>query len=194
MKIIESEISKFLDRKISQHKEITEYRAEIQLYYQGQMHPHYKQEENNLNKIVRDNVTIETDTNLKISTYYKNKKLSNLFIKNNVHRDKERHCVVYKYICEGVERCQPPQFYIGVTTTSLRQRATSHAQTGAIQLHHLNEHQNRIKTDEILNNTETLFYSTDKSELLIAEALFIKSNNPPLNRQHEGDTRILKIF
>ena len=193
MRVIEDEVNRFLDMKLvdpinHSDKNVT------QIYYQGCMHTHYKQEERNLNKIIHENISPAEGLAIKLSIYYKTKKLSNMFIKNNINRDTTKSSAVYRYTCSNVERCQPQQFYIGFTTTSFRQRASTHAQTGAIQLHNLNEHGIKITTNDILENMKTLFHSHEKSELLLAEALFIKSENPPLNRQHEGDTRILKIF
>ena len=69
-----------------------------------------------------------------------------------------------------------------------------HAQNGAIREHSLERHGSAISSDAILQHVKPLFHSCDKYELQLAEAIFIKYLNPRLNRQREGDTRILKIF
>ena len=51
-----------------------------------------------------------------------------------------------------------------------------------------------MKTQQILENVNVIFKSSDKMELILAEALLIKANSPTLNNQEEGETRILKIF
>jgi hypothetical protein len=71
---------------------------------------------------------------------------------------------------------------------------TTHAQNGSIQQHHLDVHTTKIKTSEILENVKVLHRAHEKNELLIAEALHIKQEDPPLNNQREGETRILHIF
>ena len=96
--------------------------------------------------------------------------------------------VVYQYTC-AMEGCQPHQSYIGYTTTSVKQRMTTHAQNGAIKNHNLNEHNSRISTNVIINQIKILFSATDKIDLQIPEALLIKKHNPPLNNQSDTFTR-----
>ena len=92
-----------------------------------------------------------------------------------------------------MEECRLSK-YIGYTTTTLKQRMSTHAQNGSIITHSKEQHNRKLTTCEILQNVESIFHSTDKNELQIAEALFIKSECPSLNNQKEGETRILKIF
>ncbi len=129
---------------------------------------------------------------LKHAIYYRNRKTSNLFIQNKSFKDESNSHVVYRYSCDG-DRCQPSH-YIGYTVTTLKQRMTMHAQQGSIKDHHANIHEKKIKTAEILANTDILHRSADKSELLIAEALIIKEKCPTINNQREGENRILQIF
>ena len=114
-------------------------------------------------------------------------------MKNNIHGDTCDHHVVYQYKCSE-PGCGPAQNYIGYTTTSTKQRATTHAQTGSIRKHHEAQHGEKIKAKLIQERMSILFRSSIKTELTIAEALYIKTEAPPLNNQREGDTRILKIF
>ena len=90
--------------------------------------------------------------------------------------------------------CKPAKLYIGYTQTSLKQRATRHAQHGSILTHNIQTHQHKIKTNEILENTTILYKSQFKQELLLAEALYIKQLNPYINAQREGLFAILQIF
>ena len=71
---------------------------------------------------------------------------------------------------------------------------TIHAQSGSIKEHQAREHNIKITTAEILSNIKTIFRSQDRSELFIAEALYIKEEEPSINSQKEGETRILHIF
>ena len=47
---------------------------------------------------------------------------------------------------------------------------------------------------EVLQNVEVVCHSNSKQELLILEALHIKSKKTILNEQEKGRDRILKIF
>ena len=196
MKIIQNVINKFVSRHIENRPENqcdTE-TEKIHLYYRNQMSSYYKQEELNLKRIVSSHV-FPTDENKSISLqiYYKNKKVRNLFIKNNPHVSSDNH-VVYRYTC-AKEECQlDHQTYIGYTTTTVKQRMTTHAQNGSIKNHNNEAHSINIRTKEIINEIDILFRSADKVELQIAEALLIKLHNPPLNNQSATFTRTLNVF
>ena len=194
MDIIEREIKAFLDRKFTSTEEtIRPSTEDIQLYFKNQMSSQYKQEEHTLQKIVSDHVTPNTDNiDIKLHIYYKCKTIKNLFIRNNPHKDVSSH-VVYQYSCPRAG-CQPAQTYIGYTECSLTDRVRNHAQNGAIRNHSFEEHNTKITTNEILQATTVLRHFTVKEELLIAEALLIKQENPTLNGQREGEARILSIF
>ena len=71
---------------------------------------------------------------------------------------------------------------------------TTHAQNGSILQHNVETHNVRIRTADILENLDILYRSMDPQELKLAEALLIKSEDPSLNNQREGSTRILKVF
>ena len=152
-----------------------------------------KQEENSLRKIISDNVSPKNNQKINLHIYYKNKKLSQLFIKNNIHGDDVISHVVYQYSCTN-EECLPSNNYIGYTITSLNKRFSMHAQTGSILNHAKSAHNLRPCTKEMLKNVKVLYKSVSKEELLIAESLYIKTDRPRLNNQREGETRILKFF
>ena len=191
--IVEKEINSFLNKKLDNNRAEDTTSTNINLYYRNQMSSQYKQEENNLRKIIDDNITPQTNNSVKLAIYYKNKKLSQMLIRNNVNRDTSNSHVVYKHTCNQ-EGCQSHQYYVGYTTTTLKQRMTMHAQQGSIREHNEERHKKRIRTAEILETTEVLHRSQDRMELLIVEALVIKGEKPPLNNQREGEVRILKIF
>ena len=67
----------------------------IKLFYRNQMTSCYKQTEKELQKIIRDNIKpSENTSNIKLRIYYKNRKLKNLFIKNNPNKPKDPFNVV----------------------------------------------------------------------------------------------------
>lgn len=191
--IIEKTISTFLNKKHGEHHESTNTNNEVSLFYRNQMSSQYKQEENNINKIISENIIPNNNKTVKLLIYYKNRKLSQLFIQNNTHKDESNSHVVYRYTCNKAE-CQPHQYYIGYTTTTLKQRMTTHAQNGSIKEHNISIHNHNIKTSEIIDSISIIHRAQDRKELVIAEALYIKQDEPPLNNQREGDTRILHIF
>ena len=90
--------------------------------------------------------------------------------------------------------CPHSQFYIGYTTTTLKQQMTTHAQNGSIMAHARNAHKLKIKTQQILENVKVIYKSPYKMELVLAEVLLIREHSPFPNNQKEGETRILKLF
>lgn len=163
------------------------------LFYKNQMTSNYKQEEQRLRKIIKEHVKSANDTtNIQLFIYYTNKKLSQLFLKNNQHK-KEFFNVVYMYTCDN-DRCQPDQSYIGYTTSTLRQRMTFHAQNGSIKEHNNVQHNKKSVTKDLLNNTKILGAFPNKQELIIAEALMIKQHKPTINSQQEFSSTTLHIF
>jgi predicted GIY-YIG superfamily endonuclease len=175
MQVIETEIHRFLNKKLDNSDTNVPDNVnleQINLFYRGQMSNQYKQEEKNLRKILADNISPRQNASIQLSIYYKNTKLSQLFIKNNIHKDNSKSHVVYKYTCNQVE-CQPHQYYIGYTTTTLKQRMTTHTQTGSIHSHHKDTHGSKRRTAELLETTTPIHKSQDRFELQVAEALFI---------------------
>ena len=192
MDIIRKEIELFRSKTLKSTAVPPEPIETIRLFYHNQMNCQYKQEEINLKHIIFKNVAPIENHDLKLLIYYKNSKIRNLFIRNSPKKIIDHH-IVYQYKCPKGE-CQPPATYIGYTTTTLKQRMTTHSQTGSIASHNQEKHKIKIRTNNILENTTVLFHSPEKSDLLIAEALLIKQKSPIINNQKEGETRILKIF
>ena len=70
----------------------------------------------------------------------------------------------------------------------------NHAQTGSIQKHANEVHNKKLTTNNIIDCTSVIEAHNNKQDLILAEALLIKDENPLLNSQKEGQTRILHIF
>ena len=192
MKLIEDQINKFLNRKLST-KLATPNQNSINIYYRGQMSSMYKQEETRLNKIFIDQISpCDPESKVNLLIYYKSRKVGNLFIRNNPHPRPDSG-VVYKYTCSS-EACQRSQSYIGYTMCTLTERMRQHTQHGAIKSHTSNTHASKLTTEMAVTDTEILKRIPNKQELIITEALLIKEEDPPLNRQNEGEVRVLKIF
>ena len=114
MKIIDTEISKYLNNRNKNNENSTTITNNvIPLFFRNQMSSQYKQEEKSIRKIIQDHISpSENNSLIKLQIFYKNKKLRNLFIKNNPYQPTkgETSHVVYKYTCPK-EDCQPSISY-----------------------------------------------------------------------------------
>ena len=159
------------------------------------MSSNYKQEENRLKLIIKNNLKPNNlEHQIKLIIYYRTRKLKNLFIKNGPPANNDlatQHHVVYQYSCNK-GGCNPTRdIYIGYTTDTLKARMIQHQ---SIKKHIRSVHSTGIGYKEMLDNTKILFKNESKQYLLLAEALLIKKHKPPLNSQDEGNVRILGIF
>ena len=99
MKIVDSVISRFISRNLDHGNANRTQPPEenIRFYYRSQINSNYKQEERNLKSIIETNLSpVDQTKNIQTLIYYKNRKVSNLFLKNNPHKKTISH-VVYQY-------------------------------------------------------------------------------------------------
>ena len=81
--MVDSQIRKFLDHIHSPKPNDTTQNT-IDLFYHNQMHKNYRIDERVLTDIIHDNVTCQKpNTKVKLQIYYKNRKASNLVMRNN---------------------------------------------------------------------------------------------------------------
>ena len=127
----------------------------------------------------------ETDI-VKLIIFYQNRKTCNLVMKNNLSdntSDMNRTGVVYQYTCP-IGDCKLRKIsYVGMTTTTLSRRLTSHLQTGSPKTHTLQEHGITLTREMLVNNTDIIDASSDKRRLQIKEALHILQIKPTMNVQ-----------
>ena len=71
---------------------------------------------------------------------------------------------MYQYTCPETAR-QQSQIYVGYTTTTVK--------NGSIPSHGMEVHDKRLRIQEILRNIMVLYESSDKNDLIVAEALYI---------------------
>lgn len=192
MAVIDNTISKFIEKQLQAQHTQENNKEVIKLFYESQMTSNYKVEEQQLQSIIKHNITPATNCELKLFIYYKNKKLKNIVIRNKYHKPEEEFNVVYRYTCK-IDGCNSS--YIGYTEATLTERMRNHTQHGSI-IKHLQENHSimKRKTRELLESVEVIGRANTKNELLIMEALKIKEEKPKLNGQEEGRDRILKIF
>ena len=124
----------------------------------------YKQEEEQLRNVISKSILPHNEEKkIKLLIFYKNKKLRQLFIKNNCSPDKKEDKVVYQYSCNQ-EGCHTSS-YVGYTTNQLSVRMKQHSYNGSIKKHHLNFHNRNIKYEEIYDNTKVLEMRPTRYEL-----------------------------
>ena len=102
--------------------------------------------------------------------------------------------VIYKFNCPNEDCMLRSVNSVGSTSTTLSRRLTMHLGNGEIKDHMLEKHNSNIGWELLVNHTEILRKHSDTFRMLIQEALHIKFNNPNLNRQNTGSTRILLLY
>ena len=200
MAIIENSIKKFLKNKCNNVSNSSDPNKSILLYFQNNMSLNYKQDENQLHKIIDSKLQpVDESLKIKLTIYYRNKKLSNLFIKNNIHSNNSdiasRHHVVYQYKCNR-DGCNSTQTYIGYTSCTIKDRFRMHTQNCSSIKKHLQEYHriNKITTAELIPDIHILASAPVKRDLIFIEALYIKLLKPSLNSQTDFSDRMLKVF
>ena len=179
-------------------KEPAPTKDKVEIFYEGQMHSNYKVDEKQLQNIITKYIKpADENHQVKLQIYYRNRKLKNLFIKNQDKRDndiRDRHHVVYQYTCNQ-SGCNSTQSYIGYTTCTIDDRFRMHAQSGSIKKH-LSEHHGitRIPKNDLIPSTSVLATCHSKGKLRMTEAILIKELKPSINSQDEGCDKPLKIF
>ena len=163
----------------------------VKLYYRNQMSSIYKQEEKSIQKAIDYNIKEKQDYTILLHIYYKNKKVKNMFVKNNQFKATEQHNVVYEYLCNEGHCSNVRNSYIGHTTTTIKERFKQHS---SIKKHYRESHNRNITGSEMIQNVNILAHQHNKQELIILEAIFIKEHRPTINTQAEDFNRTLKIF
>ena len=151
------------------------------------MHNQYQNEEKAIRSIINRNVKpTDQEKELKIIIYYKNKKTSNLIMKNNSRQctdDLKKRMVVYQFKCPYEGGC--PHSYIGMTTMRLAKRISCHCQEGNIYQHIMHSHNRRPTKPEIENSFAIIGQTNNQTKLRFLEALLISQQKPTLNITNE---------
>ena len=198
MKLIDSEINKFLTNKLRPPENHPTALNAINFYFENVMTSHFKNDEKNLRKIFTNHVqTLCPNDKANLVIYYKNRKVKNLFIRNRPQVEREisqDHHLVYQYTCT-LGTCNGLNQYVGYTETTLYQRFGGHTQLGAIKEHMSGTHNiTELQRRELLSRTKVLIHGDNKRDLLFLEALLIKETKLTLNKQTEFSRRLLHIF
>ena len=147
------------------------------IYYQNQFSNSYKTDERIIKQIVKDNTKCVNESDLlKITIYCKTHTINNLISKNNLSHKSNRlkTNIVYKYTC-NVGDCElQNSTYIGMTTTALSRRLTMHLASGGPKINMQNNHNSTISRENLVQNTNILYYEPDFNRLQIVEAILIQ--------------------
>ena len=172
------------------------------LFYKNFMNPNYKRDEQLLKRILKDHVNTKNPRDkLQLVIYYRSTKTRDLVMKNNLApkvRDLAKTNLVYDFQCI-VGECahqirRSDAQYSGLTKCTISRRLTLHLQNGAIKEHFLEKHGRKPTRKEIVDMTKARYYENDYQRLEILEALVIRFEDPLINRQDTGKTKILKLY
>ena len=201
--LIDLKIKQYLENIFRNEQNNRRNDNEIKIYYKNQMHDQYKIEERVIKEIILNSTKCNNpNKKLKIVFYYKNKKTSNLVMKNNLNQPLEplhQSNIIYKFTCpmlhgEATESESKPHEYIGYSQCTMRKRLQNHTYQGSIKTHFLNSHNISPNLEQLTNNTKIINKGINKQELLIKEALHIKQQCPLKNKQYDAFPTILKLF
>ena len=119
----------------------TDTKQKIKIFYRSYMHQDYKKDEAIIRRIINANVAAnDPDSEINLIIYYKNKRTSEMLMKNCPWVDKDPlkiHGVVYRIL--SPENCCTHS-YIGMTTTKLSKRLSVHLQEGNFYQHFIRTH------------------------------------------------------
>ena len=142
------------------------------------MSPAYRVDERVLKSIIDRNVKCNLpEDRVKVIIFYRNIKSSSLIMRNNLHASQSKlksTNILYEFKCP-CEDCPLPynSTYIGHSRCTLSRRLSNHLQSGAIQDHFMDYHDQKISRACIEENTRILRRISDFNRLTICEALMI---------------------
>ena len=183
---IDKEIQLYLERELASSPKRARTGEIIHLYYKNHMSTAHKVDERVIHDIIQNNVACTNSADkLRLTIYYKNRKTSQLLIRNSpvCSDDLKRTNVVYQFACPHEDCRLRPVNYIGVTTTSLSRRLTMHLREGAPHDHMSHHHNITLTRKQLVENTSVIKSQRCTTRLPIYEALLIRERNPSLNKQ-----------
>ena len=198
-KLVDAEIRKFLKQDSQQTP--TTSGVTHKVFYKNFMNEKYKQDEMSIKRMIKSNVRVKNSNDrLQIIIYYKSTKTKDFIMKNNLlpkPRELSKTNLIYDYDCKIGECMHLPKKqvrYSGLTTCTLSRRLTYHLQNGAIKMHVQQKHNRKITREEIVAMTKVRYTVNDPRRLEILEAIIIQFEDPDINKQETGKTRILKLY
>ena len=136
---------------------------------------------------------VEPDKPINLVTYYKPLKLSSKFSTRVRSEDLEKNSVVYQFDCPEPS-CN--EVYIGYTNQKLLTRVQQHRRKASpIFKHYMDSHNDAPPLIATFKESFSILYGCgDLSTVKIAEAIFIKNNNPVINTKYNELYDFLKLY
>jgi len=183
--IIHKRIKSFLHSVRNQNLSsvVKEKRHYIPLQYYGKASDDFKKRLKRL--FTKVNIT-------DICVTFKTMKMHNLFNNKDKTKSALKSLVVYKYSClRDSNIC-----YVGKTNRHLHTRILEHRKGSSAIFEHLHICDSCANTNNFLSSFKILHQASDKQQLEIIEALYIKKENPKLNSQifQSGASFLLGLF
>ena len=98
--------------------------------------------------------------------------------------DMQKANVVYKFQCPLSHGNVTSTYnYVGMTTTCLLRRLTSHTYSGSIKERFLEHHNLKMDKSMLTNNTIIIDTASDRLRLQVKEAIDIQNLKPNINKQ-----------
>ena len=186
---ISAAINDYMRESNSENRGHQEKQETLTLYYRNTMTRAYKQDERIIKRIVHHNVTATENRKIQLRIYYKNKRTSNLIMRNNMHREDwlQTTNVVYHWTCP-IEDCKlqdKPVDYVGRTATTLSRRQTMNLHQHPPFEHMRDAHHRQITREDLIKNLSILKHERNHRRLAILEAVIIRERHPVLNCQRD---------
>jgi len=126
-----------------------------------------------------------------IAIALRTKKLQSLFSTKDKINMLLKSLVIYKYTCQG----DPDNFYIGKTWRQFMTRLDEHKKNRTSVNDHLSTCSS-CTNNLVKDNFKLINSAENKEQLEVMEAIYIKTENPPMNRQlfQSGASYLLKLF
>ena len=184
--MIEEGIRKELNKYFVKQEKINT-TGKIIIYHHLTYGSKFKKETEAVTKIIKRGVNpLEPFDDVIVRTYSRPNYTSALLMRNNTAPKPEHNeetNVVYQFVCsDDACRQRKVDYYIGLTSQTLRKRMGGHRYKGAIHDHFKNKHDGRPNMEVLLNNMK-IINKTLKKILHIAEAVAIEIRKPLLNVQ-----------
>ena len=189
---VDSHIKRFLNNVFENKPKVI--KPKLPIYFRGQFHDNYKQDERILKSIIRSNVKSNSDAIVDLRIFYQNPKTKQLVIQNNLNtkaRGMSEAGVIYKFTCTLHSQAME---YVGLTQTKLARRLSAHKYHGSIHDHFVQEHCMKPTMQQLSENTSVIAKAADKKHLAIIEALLIIDLKPLINVQLGSFPNVLKLY
>ena len=190
--IVENTIRNVLNQHHDQQP--TPKRSTVDFFIEMQSLPTLRNDRKVVKKIISEHVkSTDESSSIQVHTFYKPYKLSSHFSTRPHSNPLNRSSVVYRFECPEVS-CNAT--YIGMTTCKLLKRCKQHRyKESSIFKHFTIDHDIPPPSPNSIPDSFSIIQSyNNKIDLKIAEALFIKDENPIINIKYNECSQFFNVF